>query len=133
MKSLFRFVKGMLKMPLPWQLWLSLLAVVNVVVPLFFAGRVEAQVVLGTMLVNMLLMTGLTRLTGFSRLLGLGHFPWFCLLFYLWFRLDQIPAADAYGIWVRALMAVNALSLVIDTVDVVRYLAGDRKETVQGL
>ena len=30
-------------------------------------------------------------------------------------------------------MLANALSLVIDTVDAARYLAGEREETVQGL
>ncbi len=30
-------------------------------------------------------------------------------------------------------MALNATSLVIDAVNVVRYLAGDREETVKGL
>jgi len=30
-------------------------------------------------------------------------------------------------------MVLNALSLVLDTVDAARYVAGDREETVQGL
>jgi hypothetical protein len=38
-----------------------------------------------------------------------------------------------FGIWVRALMMLNAVSLVIDAADVIRYVAGDRAETVKGL
>jgi hypothetical protein len=30
-------------------------------------------------------------------------------------------------------MVLNALSLVLDTVDAARYVAGEREETVQGL
>ncbi len=133
MKSFIRFNKGMMQMPIHWQIWLLLLVTVNVILPLFYIGRLEAQLVLGTMVVNMVLMTSLTGLTGFSRLLGLGHFPWFLLLYFLWTQLQQIPSGDFFGIWIRVLMVVNALSLVIDATDVIRYLAGDREETVKGL
>jgi hypothetical protein len=78
----------------------------------------------------MALMTGLTGLSGFSRLLGLGHIVWVPLLFFLWTRLGEIPAVDAFGFWVRAVIAINAMSLVIDAVDVIRYAAGERAETV---
>ena len=120
-------------MPIHWQPWLLLLATVNGVIPFFFLGRLEAQMVLGTMIVNLILMTLLTALTGFSRLVGLGHFPWLLLLYFLWTQLEQIPAGDFFGIWIRVLMVANSLSLVIDSVDAVRYLAGEREETVQGL
>ena len=133
MKSFIRFNKGMMRMRIHWQLWLLLLMAVNVAIPFLFVGRLEAQLVLGTMVVNVILMTLLTGLTGFSRLVGLGHFPWFLLLYLLWTQLDQLPADDFFGIWIRALIFLNALSLVIDTVDVARYVAGEREETVQGL
>ena len=133
MKSFIRFNRGMMRMPFYWQPWLLLLVTANVAIPLFFVGRFEAQMVLGAMVVNIILMTLLTGLTGFSRLVGLGHYPWFPLLFFLWTRLDRIPADDFFGIWIRVLMVLNALSLVLDTVDAARYVAGDREETVQGL
>ncbi len=131
--AFIRFNKGMLKMPVPWQLWLLLLVGVNLIVPLFFLDRLEARVVVGAFLVSMMLMTVLTGLLGFTRLLGLGHVFWVPLVVYLWTRLELIPAEGVFGLWIRALMAINVLSLVIDTVDVVRYIAGDREETVQGL
>ena len=34
---------------------------------------------------------------------------------------------------IRILIVLNSLSLLIDTTDVIRYLAGDRKETITGL
>lgn len=110
-----------------------LLIIANVVVPVFFLHHLESQVVVATILASMILMTILTGLSGFTRLLGLGHVLWVPLLYFLWTRVDQIPAVDFFGIWIRVLMALNAASLAIDTVDVVRFVAGDRDETVKGL
>ncbi len=50
---------------------------------------------------------------------------------FLWLRLDQIPVDEPFGLWIRALMVANAISLVIDTIDVTRYISGERNETVQ--
>ena len=133
MRAFIKFNKGMMKMPIHWQLWLLLLVGVNLIIPLFFLDRLEAQVVVGALLASMLLMTILTALCGFTLLLGLGHVLWFPLLYFPWTRLGELPGNDFFGIWVRALMMLNAVSLVLDTVDVKRYIAGDRQETVQGL
>ncbi len=133
MRAFIKFNKGVMKMPILWQLWLMLLVVVNLIVPLFFLDRLEAQVVVVALLASATLMTILTGVFGFTRLLGLGHIFWFPLLYFLWLRLGQIPADDFFGIWVRALMALNAASLVIDIIDVSRYIAGDREETVKDI
>ena len=126
--AFIKFNKGVLKMPIYLQLWLMLLVIANLVVPLFFLNHLESQIVLATMLASMILMILLTSLFGFTRLLGLGHVLWIPLLYFLWIRLGQIPANDLFGIWMRVLMALNAASLAIDTVDVIRYIAGDREE-----
>ncbi len=131
MHSFIKFNRGMLKMPVHWQLWLLLLVTANLLIPLFFLARIEAQVVVATFAASVALTTALTGRYGFTRILGLGHVLWIPLLFFLWTRLDAIPAEDAFGIWIRALMALNALSLVIDGIDVARYLAGDRAETIK--
>ncbi len=129
-KALIHFMRGLLKMPRYAQLWLVLLVIVNGIVPLFFLGRMEAQATLGIFLAGALLMIALTALSGFSRLLGAGHFLWFILLGLLWTRLDQIPADDLFGLWIRVLMLINAVSLVIDVTDVIRYARGDHAEMV---
>lgn len=131
--TFIKFNKGMMRMPIHWQLWLMLLITANVVIPLLFFSHLESQVVLATILASMILMTIVTGLSGFTRLLGLGHVLWIPLLYFLWTRLPQIPADDFFGIWIRVLMVLNAASLAIDTVDVVRYIAGDREETIKGL
>lgn len=130
MGAFIKFNKGIMKMPLLWRLWLALLVIVNLVIPLFYLNRLEAQVVAGTLIASAILMTGLTARGGFTRLLGLGHVLWIPLLFFLWMRLGQHPADDVFGFWIRALMILNAASLIIDVIDVGRYIAGDRSETV---
>ena len=123
-------MQGLRKMPLYAQLWVALLVIANGIVPLFFLGRIEADVTLIVFLANAALMMVLTKEYGFTRILGAGHFPWFILLIYLLTRLNAIPAADTYGLWLRAVMIINAISLIIDVTDVVRYLRGDRGEMV---
>ena len=39
MGAFIKFNKGMMKMPVQWQLWLMLLVTVNLLVPLFFLAR----------------------------------------------------------------------------------------------
>ncbi len=130
MNAFVKFNKGIMKMPLRWQPWLMLLLTFNFLIPIFFINRLEARIVLVTFVAGTLLMTLLTSISGFSRLLGLGHILWFPLLYFLWSRLGANPANDFFGIWMRIVITLNALSLVIDVVDVVRYIAGDREETV---
>jgi len=133
MHAFIKFNRGMLKMPLHWQLWVMVLVAINVVAPLFYLHHVEARVVLGTVMASMALMTFLTGRFGFTRIVGLGHVLWVPMLAYLYTKLDHIPATDMFGIWIRALFVLNALSLMFDAADAVRYFAGDRQETVQGL
>jgi hypothetical protein len=120
-------------MPFPWRLWLMLLVTVNLVVPLFFLDRREAQFVLGALLASMAPMTILTAKFGFTRILGLGHILWLPPLFFLWLRLSQMPAGNFFGFWIRGVLTVNTVSLMLDTVDVTRYVRGDRQKMVRGL
>ena len=53
MSAFIEFNTGIMKMPFPWGFWLMLLVAVNLVVPLFFLDRREAQFVLGALLVSM--------------------------------------------------------------------------------
>jgi hypothetical protein len=132
MYAFIRFNRGILAMPIQWRLWLALLVGANLVVPLFFIERVEAQAVMGAFFFSMGLMTALTARFGFSRILGLGHVAWIPLLGFLLARLSEFPADDAFGLWLRVLIALDAIALVIDGIDVVRFVRGERGETVPG-
>lgn len=127
---LTKFPKGVLKLPLAVQIWLGVLMMANAVVPMFFLGHREAQVVLGVFMVSAASMMILVHVVGFTRLLGLGHVLWIPLLLYLWSRMGGHPAVEPYGAWIRIVMLLNAASLVADAWDVIRYARGERAEIV---
>ncbi len=130
MNGFIKFNKGVLRMSWPVKIWLLLLVAANAVAPLFFLQRVEAQAVLAAMVIGATLISLLTARFGFTRILGLGHILWIPMLVFLFTRLGDIPASDAFGVWIRTLFVLNGMSLVIDAADVVRYIAGERNETV---
>ena len=88
--------------------------------------------VLTMFLASIVLMTALIAISGFTRLLGLGHVFWIPLLWFLWTGLDETASDTSFGLWLRVLITLNALSLVIDTADVIRYIGGEREETATG-
>ena len=101
-------------MPLAWRLWLLVLVSMNAIVPLFFLGRIEAQLVLGAFLISVILFGMLTARFGFTKILGVGHAAWIPLLIFLFTRLDVVPGEEFLGIWMRTLLVLNGISLVID-------------------
>jgi hypothetical protein len=132
MRGFIHFNRGMLAMPLHWKLWLVLLVSMNLAAPLFFIERVEARAAIGALLISMVLMSALTSRFGFTRILGLGHVAWIPLISFLLTRLPYVPPADAFGLWLRAVIGLNATSLVIDAIDVARFVRGEREATVPG-
>jgi len=133
MASFLRFNRGLLGMPLHLRLWVGLLIGANIVAPTFFLGHVEAQATMAAGLVGMALMSALTGRFGFSRIVGLGHVAWLPLLAFLVGSLGEAPATSGFGLWLRSVIALDAISLVFDAVDTVRFLRGDRAEMVPGL
>ena len=133
MRAFMKFNLGLLAMSLHLQTWVLLLISVNIITPFFFLEHVEAQVVLAAGALGMVLMTALTARFGFSRIIGVGHIAWLPLLGFLWTRLPDVPATDAFGLWLRAVIMLDAISLGFDALDVVRFLRGDRAETVLDL
>ncbi len=127
---MIQFTRGLMLQPRWVVAWVGWLMVVNLLVPLFFLTHIEARVVLAVFAAAGMIMGFLTRRFGFTRLLGLGHFVWFPLLFWLWGRVGAVPPQEAFGLWLRILMATNALSLLLDVADVGRYLAGERGQVV---
>jgi len=131
--ALVKYHRGLAKMPLAWKPWLISLLAANMIAPLFWLDRLEAQVVFGVALLNATTFVILTAISGFSRLLGLAHIYWIPLIFFLWMRLDLFPSETAYGFWIRAVIVLDAGSVVLDAANVFRYFRGEREEMVKGL
>lgn len=133
------FMLGVLKLPVAVKLWLMVLMVANAGAPLFFFHRLEARVVLGTFFASFLLMSLITAMSGFTRLLGLGHALWVPLVAFLLVRLGAEGGTDLfagmldrdpYRVWIVSVIILNSISLVMDAVDVIRFVRGERAEIV---
>ena len=120
MRTMMRFS------PIP-RLWLGFLIIVNLSA-LYFIDAMEAKVVLGVLAVSVMIMSAIHWRLGFVRLLGLGHILWFPMIVWLWSQLDQSPPlAEDVKVWMLVVMVTNGISLLIDSIDVIRYLMGERE------
>lgn len=129
-KTLIGFNRGVLAMPIPWQLWMVFLVTANLILPFFLLGTLEAIVVLVAAGSGLAIMMVLFAKLGYVKLLGIGHIPWLFTVPWLWSRLDQTVEGSPFYYWLIAVIVLDSISLVIDTVDVVRYLKGERTPTI---
>ena len=93
---------------------------------LLFVGRAEGRWVLAAWLLAIATMTLLYQHFGYTRILGLAHLLWWTPLVIYLFRRRAGFGEGSFGGWARLLLLTNAASLVVDAVDVVRFLLGDR-------
>ena len=113
--------------PLPLRAWVFILMIMNTL-SILFLKRVEARWVLAAWIPNGIFMSFLLTQFGYTRMLGLSHVVfWTPLLIYLWVRRDQWDVSGSLaGKWLVGLFTVNLISLVVDYIDVIRYLMGDQ-------
>ena len=126
LKTMIGFMKTMMLLPKPGLAWMGLLIGVNMVVPLYFIRTLEAKVVLAAMICGLLIMTAVFGAKGFVRLLGIGHIAWVPMIPWLINRLDNTTFQSFFGYWLAAIIILNFLSLIIDGIDVLRYIKGER-------
>ena len=124
------FMKSLIKIPIMWQIWLALLITVNLIVPLFYLSTLEVQLTIGALVLGFLLMSYIHTKFGYVRLLGIGHIFWFPLVFWLGLRAFEVGLNDAFGMWLASVVVLNAISLILDATDVVRYVNGERAPVV---
>ncbi|HQR13100.1 MAG: hypothetical protein H8K09_19650 [Nitrospira sp.] len=118
MRNPLRFFIELMQQPLGVSLWVLFLMLVNMA-SLAFWQEAVAQLVLTNFLASAMLMMGLYSRYGFTKILGLGHFPWIPLLVYV---VTQISAAEAsFKRYLLVLSVSMAISLVLDTIDVWNY------------
>lgn len=111
--------------PLWLKSWVYWMIFINSISIFFAFTRNEAHWVLTAWLANLLTMPMLFDAVGYVRLLGLPHIVfWTPLVIYLWMKRRSFSGTWA-GRYLWVVMATNGASLVIDYIDVARYLAGD--------
>ena len=119
--------EAIMMQPMWLQAWVGWLVLVNVAGAFIFVRRTEAKWVLIAMAGNAVLMSWLFAQYGYQRILGLAHVVfWTPLLVYLWRRRREWDLQSLGGKWLSVLFATNLTSLIIDYIDVARYLAGER-------
>ncbi len=126
MKVMIEFTKTMLLLPQPWLGWMGLLVAVNMVIPLYYIHTREAKVVLIAAMFGLMIMMAIFGAKGFVRLLGIGHITWVPMLPWLWTRLDDTSFGSFFGYWLIAVFVLDSLSLIVDVVDIQRYIKGER-------
>jgi len=109
------------------RIWGAWLVAVNAAC-LLFIQHVEAQVTLGAVGMAVLAQVLIYQRKRFIRLLGVTHVLWIPMLIWMALRLHAFSThASPFQVWLRLLIATNAVSLVIDTWDAVRFVRGERR------
>jgi len=112
--------------PLWLQAWIYWLGIANVASVLFVWKSVEARWAAAAFVGVILFGGWLFDQVGYVRLMGLPHVVfWTPLLVYLYRRRATIDPKTVTGAYLYVLFATDGISLVIDYIDVVRYLLGD--------
>jgi len=107
------------------QAWIAWLVLVNSA-SILFVRRAEGRFALLAWIASAVTMGLLFETFGYTRILGLAHLIWWTPLVIWLFRRRAGFGEGAFGGWARWLLVTNAVSLAIDTVDVARWVFGDR-------
>lgn len=116
--------------PLWLQAWVGWMVVINSA-SVFFLRHLEPRVVLGMWIGNMITMAAMYEYFAYTRILGLSHVIWWTpLVIFLMLRLPRIEKGKRVRTWILILLVTNCASLIIDYIDVARYLLGERDPMV---
>ena len=126
MKVMVDFMKTMFVNGKGLAAWISLLLAANMAGSLLYIQTLEAKVVLAALVAGAVTQMAMFGTLGFVRLLGIGHIYWVPMIFWLWTRLDPTSLTSPFALWIMAVIALDGISLIIDAIDVARYIRGER-------
>ncbi|MES0828296.1 hypothetical protein [Ruegeria sp. SCP11] len=107
------------------RIWAVCLILVNLG-SLFFFDTIYAQMNFAAIGIGVALMIFIYQRLGFVRLLGIGHILWVPMIAYFLMNLPDTMSHPTLYTWVVAVIVFNTVSLVIDSIDVLRFLRGER-------
>jgi hypothetical protein len=110
--------------PVP-RVWCVWLVGVNLAC-LWFITNIEAQVVLAVTSIAVAVQTLIYQRIGFTRILGSTHVLWVPMFAWMATRMDTIMGEPALAAWLVLLFVTNMVSMVVDAIDAVRFLRGER-------
>lgn len=121
------FNEGFQAMAVGWQLWIYWMMAINTASIVFIKNHVAARAVFVVWMLNGGCMMLAAEVVGYTRILGLVHVVfWTPLVVYLYRELKDSEASGAFLIWMRVLLLTIIASLILDYLDVIRYILGDR-------
>jgi hypothetical protein len=127
-------VEAMATEPLWLRSWINVLVAVNLAAVLFVVGRDSGRwrvrrepiAILAGFIAAAVLMNWLYGAVGYVRLLGLAHLVcWGPVWLWVLLRRGEYPWRSLFGGYLRVYLLIAGASLIIDLLDVVRYLLGD--------
>ncbi|MEP7172431.1 MAG: hypothetical protein ABI705_02970 [Aestuariivirga sp.] len=107
------------------RLWCVWLVAVNAGC-LLFITHIEAQAVLAVTVIAVAVQTLIYQRIGFTRILGTAHIMWVPMFGWMSTRLDNITAQPDLANWLLISLITNLVSMVVDTIDAIRFLRGER-------
>ena len=123
MRNPLLFFADLAKQPLLVSVWVAILALANIASLLFWPAFL-VKVILVTFMVSAVAMMALYSYFGFEKILGIGHVFWVFLVPYILLELPH--TAGIFFTYLVVLSAILSLSLVLDAIDVWKYLHASR-------
>lgn len=115
-----------LRFPIPLRFWLGTLNILNMAGVVLFEGT-EVLAVAVIFFVSGILTAYMYQQLGFVKILGASHVLWPFEIAWLWFmRLPEIEDESLHT-WLTVVVVINSLCFVLDVMDVIKYINGDRK------
>ncbi|WP_428356159.1 hypothetical protein [Methyloprofundus sp.] len=123
------FAEGFAALDWFWIAWVYLLILVNGILPIIFLPKFTAIIVLVSAIIGLFMGLVLTHALGFSKILGLMHFPWIPMVCFQLYYLNQqnYSLNSFHDYWLVSSLILSLLSLIIDFKDVYEFLLSSRK------
>ncbi len=123
------FSRGFMTLKWYWIVWVYVLIIVNGLTPLFLLPKFTAVIVLVASCTGLVSGLVLTHALGFSKVLGLMHFPWIpavCFQIYYLSQQDYV-LINFHDYWLLMSLILSSLSLIIDFKDVYEFILTPNK------
>lgn len=120
--------------PVWLQAWVATLVLTHLIALAFVVAReqgawrlrAEPLAIFASFIGSTLCISWLYDVVGYVRLLGLAHLVfWTPVFVWVFMRFRATGSQSVFGKYLLAYLVIAGISLVIDVVDVVRYLMGD--------
>ncbi len=114
-------------MAVGWQVWVYWMTALNTASIVFVKNHIPARVVFIVWILNAPSMMITAEYAGFTLILGLVHIIyWPPLAIYLVREIKKIEEKNLYPKWITILLVTIIASLILDYIDIARYITRER-------